>query len=256
MIVIISPATTMDFDREINIDISSTPYFINEANYLANILKTLDLEEVQALMNLSKDLGQLNLERYQQYGTKNNIKKQSISAFNGEVFSCMNISDFVNEDFIFTNEHFRILSGLYGILLPLDNIEPYRLEMKAKLKNTDGPNLYKFWKNRITTYLINEAKFQKHETILNLASSEYSKAIDLKEIQKHCTFINIEFKDFDKNKNKYRVVGMYSKQARGYMSRLIIKNKIDSIEEIKNLNINGYKFNADMSNELNIIFTR
>ena len=154
MITIISPTTTMNFDKNINLNIYSEPYFSDESNYLMSLLKSLNLSEVKSLMNLSDDLATLNLSRYKNHGSSTNPKCQSILAFDGEVFSCMNTSDFTDDDFTFTNNHVRILSGLYGVLSPLDLIEPYRLEMKAKLVNNEGSNLYKFWKPKIIISLL------------------------------------------------------------------------------------------------------
>ena len=138
MITIISPATTMNFDKNIDIENSSTPVFQEDVNYLINILKKLNVEEIRTLMNLSDDLSKLNYDRYQNLLNSNNKKLQSILAFDGEVFNSMNTSNFNKDDFNFANDHLRVLSGLYGILCPLDLIEPYRLEMKAKLENKNG----------------------------------------------------------------------------------------------------------------------
>ena len=137
MITIISPTTTMDFNKKIDLNKDSIPFFIKESNYLIDILKTLNLEEVKNLMNLSDDLANLNISRYKNFGLENNPKSQSILAFDGEVFNCMNVSDFNKDDFEFVNNNFRILSGLYGVLSPFDLIEPYRLEMKSKLTHNN-----------------------------------------------------------------------------------------------------------------------
>ncbi|WP_286317031.1 YaaA family protein, partial [Romboutsia ilealis] len=133
MITIISPATTMNFDKDINLENSSDPVFKEDINYIISILKELNIKEISDLMNLSEDLSKLNYDRYQNLLNSNNKKLQSILAFDGEVFNSINVSDFNEYDFKFANDHLRILSGLYGILSPLDLIEPYRLEMKAKL---------------------------------------------------------------------------------------------------------------------------
>lgn len=256
MITIISPATTMDFNKKIDLNKDSIPFFIKESNYLIDILKTLNLEEVKSLMNLSDDLANLNIDRYKNFGLENNPKSQSILAFDGEVFNCMNVNDFNKDDFEFINNNFKILSGLYGVLSPFDLIEPYRLEMKSKLSNDNWSNLYKFWKDKITDFLKNEIKNHDNKIILNLASSEYVKAINLKSLNNACNFINVEFKDYNEKTNKFRVIGMYSKQARGHMSRFIVKNKIDNIEKLKEFNANGYKYNEELSDSNNLIFTR
>ena len=199
MITIISPATTMNFDKDINLENSSNPVFKEDVNYLISILKELNIKEISDLMNLSEDLSKLNYDRYQNLLDSNNKKLQSILAFDGEVFNSMNTSDFNEYDFNFANDHLRILSGLYGILSPLDLIEPYRLEMKAKLENKNGKDLYKFWKSKITDYIIKELKTHENKVLINLASSEYLKCIDLKPIKKDFKFIDVVFKDYDLN---------------------------------------------------------
>ena len=245
MITIISPATTMNFDKDSNLENSSNPVFKEDVNYLISILKELNIKEISNLMNLSEDL----LD-------SNNKKLQSILAFDGEVFNSMNTSDFNEYDFNFANDHLRILSGLYGILSPLDLIEPYRLEMKAKLENKNGKDLYKFWKNKITDYIIKELKTHENKVLINLASSEYLKCIDLKPIKKDFKFIDVVFKDYDLKTNTYKVKGLYAKKARGYMCRFIIKNKIDSVDDLLKFNIEGYTYNDELSNGEVITFTR
>lgn len=256
MITIISPTTTMNFDKNINLNLSSDPVFLNEVNYLMSLLKKLSLDEVGKLMNLSKDLSILNFNRYSDFNTINNQSLQSILAFDGEVFSCMNVDSFNIDDFKFANNHLRILSGLYGILHPLDSIQPYRLEMKAKLKNESGNDLYKFWKNKITNNIINDLNNHKEKVLVNLASSEYIKSIDLKEIKKSCSFIDIVFKEYIPYTDTYKVKGLYAKKARGYMAEYIIKNKIDNIEDLKLFNKEGYLLNTELSTADVLTFTR
>ena len=256
MITIISPATTMNFDKDINLENSSNPVFKEDVNYLISILKELNIKEISDLMNLSEDLSKLNYDRYQNLLDSNNKKLQSILAFDGEVFNSMNTSDFNEYDFNFANDHLRILSGLYGILSPLDLIEPYRLEMKAKLENKNGKDLYKFWKSKITDYIIKELKTHENKVLINLASSEYLKCIDLKPIKKDFKFIDVVFKDYDLKTNTYKVKGLYAKKAREYMCRFIIKNKIDSVDDLLKFNIEGYTYNDELSNGEVITFTR
>lgn len=255
MITIISPATTMNFDRNVDIK-SSKPFFDKDIKKLIDILKSLDIIEIGNLMNLSDDLANLNYDRYKILGTDKSKYLQAILAFDGQVFNCINVDDFNDDDFEFANNHLRIMSGLYGILKPFDLIQSYRLEMKAKLKNELGNDLYKFWKNKLTSYLYDELLNQNDKTLVNLASNEYSKAINLKSLSKDFNIINIEFKDYRENSNSYKVIGLYSKKARGYLTRYIIKNKIDNINELKNFNYDGYVFNNELSDSNNFIFTR
>ena len=255
MITIISPATTMNFDRNVDIKFSK-PFFDKDIKKLIDMLKSLDIIEIGNLMNLSDDLANLNYDRYKVLGTDKSKYLQAILAFDGQVFNCINVDDFNDDDFEFANNHLRIMSGLYGILKPFNLIQSYRLEMKAKLKNELGNDLYKFWKNKLTSYLYDELLNQNDKTLVNLASNEYSKAINLKSLSKDFNIINIEFKDYRENSNSYKVIGLYSKKARGYLTRYIIKNKIDNINELKNFNYDGYVFNTELSDSNNFIFTR
>lgn len=257
MITIISPATTMNFDKNINIDIdSSNPFFNEHSNNFIEILKTLDKNEISNLMNLSEDLSNLNYDRYKILGTEKSSYLQAILAFDGQVFNCINVDTFNSDDFEFANNHLRIMSGLYGVLKPLDLIQSYRLEMKAKLKNELGNDLYKFWKSKITNYLYDELNSHHDKTLINLSSKEYSKAIDFKTLSKNFNIVNIEFKDYKENNDTYKVIGLYSKKARGYLTRYIIKNKINSPNELKSFNYDGYTFNLNLSDDNNFIFTR
>lgn len=256
MITIISPTTTMNFNKNIKLDKSSTPIFLEEANYLMSILKSLSIDEISNLMTLSIDLSNLNFNRYSDFANANSPKCQSIVAFDGEVFNCMNISDFDDYDIEFATNHLMILSGLYGVLSPVDLIEPYRLEMKTKVSNINGNNLYKFWKTKITNYIVNELDKQSNNTLVNLASSEYLKCIDLTILRKTHKFVDIVFKEHNQINNTYKVKGLYAKKARGYMVSYIVKNKIDDIESIKKFNIDGYTYNFDLSNDEVFTFSR
>ena len=255
MITIISPATTMNFDRFVDLK-SSKPFFDKDIKKLIDLLKSLNTIEIGNLMNLSDDLANLNYDRYKILGTDKSKYLQAILAFDGQVFNCINVDDFNYDDFEFANNHLRIMSGLYGILKPFDLIQSYRLEMKSKLKNELGNDLYKFWKDKLTSYLYDELLNQNDKTLVNLASNEYSKAINLKSLSKNFNVINIEFKDYRESMNSYKVIGIYSKKARGYLTRYIIKNKINNINELKNFNYDGYIFNNELSDSNNFIFTR
>lgn len=255
MITIISPATTMNFDRNVDIKFSK-PFFDKDIKKLIDILKSLNTIEIGNLMNLSDDLANLNYNRYKILGTDKSKYLQAILAFDGQVFNCINVDDFNYDDFEFANNHLRIMSGLYGILKPFDLIQSYRLEMKAKLKNELGNDLYKFWKDKLTSYLYDELLNQNDKTLVNLASNEYSKSINLKSLSKNFNVINIEFKDYRESMNSYKIIGIYSKKARGYLTRYIIKNKINNINELKNFNYDGYIFNNELSDSNNFIFTR
>ena len=255
MITIISPTTTMNFNKNIKLDTQSVPVFLKDAFYLMSLLKSLSIDDVSNLMNLSKELSTLNFNRYNNFSTESNPKCQSILAFDGEVFNCMDVSSFNRYDIDFANKHLKILSGLYGVLSPLDLIEPYRLEMKSKLPNKDGNDLYKFWKSKITTFIIDELSTHENKTLVNLASSEYLKCIDLKKLNDY-NFVDIIFKEYDALKDTYKVKGLYAKKARGYMASYIVKNKIDQIENLKKFNTDGYTYNSTLSTDNSFVFTR
>ncbi|MEG1310808.1 MAG: peroxide stress protein YaaA [Romboutsia sp.] len=256
MLTIISPTTTMNFNKNIVLKDSSFPIFLDESNYLIDLLKSLSTSDISNLMNLSDELSNLNFNRYLNFNTSDNPKLQSILAFNGEVFNCINISNFDESDIDFANNHLRILSGLYGVLSPLDLIQPYRLEMKSKLNNNCGKDLYKFWKSKITDNLMNNLK--KHDTkiLVNLASSEYLRCIDLKLLKESYKFVDITFKEYDSSSNTYKVKGLYAKKARGYMVEYLVKNKINNINSLKLFNREGYKFNPSLSTDELFTFTR
>ncbi|WP_042274912.1 peroxide stress protein YaaA [[Clostridium] dakarense] len=256
MITIISPTTTMNFDKNIKLNKSSTPIFSDEVDYLINLLKMLPISDIKSLMNLSDELSNLNFNRYSNFNKSDNKRLQSILAFDGEVFSSMNVSSFNNLDIDFANKSLRILSGLYGILSPLDMIQPYRLEMKAKLDNNCGKDLYKFWKSKITNYIMNELKNHDNPVLVNLASSEYIKCIDLKLLKQSYKFVDIVFKEYNSIDDTYKVKGLYAKKARGYMVEYIVKNKVNNIETLKFFNKEGYKFNPDLSSDEVFTFTR
>lgn len=256
MITIISPTTTMNFDKNINLHKASNPVFNDEIKYLSDLLKSLSKDELSNLMNLSEVLTNLNYDRHKKLLCNDNLKSQSILAFDGEVFSCMNTSNFNENDFDFANDNLRIISGLYGIVRPLDIIEPYRLEMKSKLPNECGNDLYKFWKSKVTENLMDELKNHKNQVLVNLASSEYLKCVDLKSLKKNYQFIDVSFKEYNDKKDIYQTKGLYAKRARGYMVSFIVKNKIDNINDLKNFHIHGYKFNSDLSTDENFVFTR
>lgn len=256
MITIIAPSTTMNFNKNLNLNYSYKPHFQDESNYIINILKKLSIEEISNLMNLSYELSTLNSHRYKIFSSQNNTKAESILAFDGTVFNSMNTNNFNKEDFEFANKNLRILSGLYGILKPLDIIEPYRLEMKVKLKNECGNDLYDFWKSKITNYLINELNHHDNKVLINLSSLEYLKSIDLKLIKNKFRFIDIKFKEYDIKKDTYQVKGLYAKKARGYMVSFIIKNRINNLYDLQKFNLYGYKLNEELSNSDSLIFTR
>jgi cytoplasmic iron level regulating protein YaaA (DUF328/UPF0246 family) len=215
------------------------------------IMKKKTAKEIGELMHISDNLAELNDERFKTFQkdfTSEN-SKQALLAFKGDVYTKIEVDEYSKEDFEFAQKHLRILSGLYGLLKPLDLIQPYRLEMGIKLENKKGKNLYEFWDKKISK-AINEAS--NGQTIINLASQEYFKSVHLKTLKS--PLINIEFKEY--KDNSYKIIGFFAKQARGMMSNFAIKNRITNPEQLKTFNESGYEYSEKMSDEKNWIFVR
>jgi len=258
MLILLSPAKTLDFETPSNISLFTQPDFLTETSKLVKQLRQLSPDEISALLKISPKLGELNNQRYQTWHQPFDIHnaKQAILAFKGDVYQGLDVESFNSEDIDFAQEHLRILSGLYGLLRPLDLIQPYRLEMGTKF-NQDmvsnlPANLYKFWGDQLTQAINNQLAKQDSKFIINLASNEYFKAVNPKLLPGE--IITPIFKDW-KN-DKYKIISFYAKKARGLMAAYIIKNKLVSIEGIKDFAEAGYAYNSDLSNGHQLIFTR
>lgn len=254
MKVILSPSKTQDF-QEYKLPSgveASTPEFSSEIKQLVGKLKILNPDELSSLMSLSDKLTDLNYQRFQDFkpDSYSNNAKPALLAFQGDVYRDIDSQEYSSQDWQFAEKTIRIISGLYGLLHPLSLIQPYRLEMKTKLTTKDSKDLYEFWSNKLANSLSSEMKPQ--EVLINLASNEYSKAL-LPHFKNH-RIINISFKD--KKDSKYKVIAIYSKLARGNMANQIVKKQITNPEDIKTLDIDGYKFNQDHSSEKEYVFLR
>lgn len=249
MLVIISPSKTQDFNPS-DITISTQTRQIKQTQMLINILKNKSHNEIASLMSISQKLSVLNFERFQAFKTPLSLAnaKQALLAFKGSVYSGIDASSLNVQDLKFAHTFVRILSGLYGVLRPLDLIAPYRLEMGTKLANDKGKNLYKFWGSSISKVL-NE---DESTVIVNLASNEYFKSIDKKAL--NSKIINIVFKEF--KKGSYKTIAVQAKRARGLMVRYMIDNQLNDPEPLKAFDIESYQFNKTMSDELTWVFTR
>jgi len=254
MIVIISPAKNINFDNIQEPPFSSEIRFQDESEQLLNELKKYGHNEIVKLMKVSNKISLLNFERYQSmsFPFESKETKAALLVFNGAVFQSMNIDSFSSSDLYYAQNKLRILSGFYGLLRPLDGIMPYRLEMGTKLKVKSQKNLYSFWGNKLTKILQKDIDDNGDNILINLASNEYFKAINTKIL--NARIISPEFKDF-KN-DKYKVISIYAKQARGMMSEFILKNRIENPDEIKLFNTGGYQYNDIMSSDDNWVFTR
>jgi len=248
MKIIISPAKKLSGKKLPLKDVSELP-FSNEAKYLAKELKNYKINDIKKLMGLSDDLAQLNYERYQQWDLNSDQVNAAIHMFQGDVYKGLKAEDFTANEIDFAQRNLRILSGLYGLLKPLDLIYPYRLEMGTKLKTQKGKNLYEFWGDKLSKVLISEMK--STEALVNLASNEYSKVLKLNDFPN--PVITPIFKDY-KN-GKLKVISFYAKRARGEMCNFIIKNKITNTKNLKMFSNLDYKF-SDENDKGEILFTR
>ena len=254
MIILLSPAKTLDYETP-SINIPHTiPNLLSNSKKLIKNLKEKKPEEISNLMNISDKLATLNSDRYKSWkGLKEKSKnsKQAIFVFKGDVYQGLDIDSFGKKDLEYSQNHLRLLSGLYGLLKPLDIIEPYRLEMGTKLKTNKGKNLYEFWGQEICNEIIKDLKSLKSNTIINLASNEYFDSV--KDIKNTANVISPVFKDF--SKGKYKIISFYAKKARGLMTAWILKNKVKD-NELKNFNVDGYYFAKDESTENSPVFLR
>ena len=249
MKIFISPAKSLDLISKPPAVQESQPYFLNEANSLNRILKNKTVNNLIDLMNLSEKLSQLNWERNQNFITGDS--RPAIFTFNGDVYSGLDPYSFSNKKLDTLQKNLRIISGLYGILRPFDLIQPYRLEMGTSLRIGKNNNLYEFWKKKITNHIIKEINHD--EVIVDLASKEYSLAINFKSIKN--SVISPVFKDF-KN-GKLQIISFYAKKARGAMSRFLIEKDANSINDILKFSEDGYAFSEVDTNDKNTpIFIR
>ena len=253
MKILISPAKAIDSSKTLNTTKASVPIFLSEAEALINKLRKFTPKKISKLMSLSKELAELNYQRYQEWEsitTQNESNGHAAALFNGEVYRGLDAPSMTEKELALAQEKIRILSGVYGILKPLDIIYPYRLEMGTKWAVTASkPNLYKFWGTKIAEALNAE---NEDGLIINLASSEYFKSVDKKKLKGKV--ITPVFKDF--SNGEYKMVMVYAKRARGFMARYIIKNNITDAEEIRAFNTEGYLFDANQSTEDEWVFTR
>lgn len=253
MITIISSTKSLDFEKKLFIDEITEPIFIDEVSTLVNVLKEYTVDEIAKMMKISDKLAEVNYNRFKYFYEENVNTRQAFFAFSGEVYKAINPFTYREEDIKFAQDHIRILSGLFGMLRPLDKIKEYRLEMATKIKDIPEDNLYNFWTDKITEKLISELNNRREKIILNLASLEYSKVINRSKLE-NIEVYDVEFKE--NREGKFKVIGTYAKRARGLMVTYIVKNKISSIEEVKDFNEDGYKYNKELSTNNKLIFTR
>lgn len=254
MLIIISPAKTLDFESPTNFDSHTQPDFLDDSAELIDALKKMEPDQIGRLMSISSALATLNSNRYIAWKRPftRDTAKQALLAFKGDVYVGLDASTFSASELAFAQDHLRILSGLYGLLRPLDLIQPYRLEMGTRFKNQRGNDLYEFWGSKITQALNQEMEKQKIDVLINLASNEYFQAVQTHQL--NARVITPVFKD-QKN-GVYKIISFFAKKARGMMSRYIIQNKLTKPEDIRYFDSMGYQFSENDSNADQWIFYR
>ena len=250
MLVVISPAKKLDYSSSIEAPLLSQPALLDHAEELSQGLKKLAPQDVSSLMHLSDKLGTLNYERFQEWQTPFNTDnaRAAVLAFKGDVYQGLDADNMSAADLHWAQDHLRILSGLYGVLRPLDLMQAYRLEMGTKFANSRGKDLYQFWGDIITAELNQVGS----SVLVNLASNEYFKSVRKKEIT--ARIVTPVF--MDKKDDKYKIISFYAKKARGMMSRYIIQNRITKIEQINQFDTDGYLYNAALSEADAPVFLR
>ena len=255
MLLLLSPAKIQNFVPQPYIAEYTMPEFLDAAQILVDRINQLSRSELAELLEINSNLAKLNADRHFNWQLPFTPKnaKQTVFVFNGEVFHGLDAGSFTQNEFTYLQSHLRILSGLYGVLRPLDLIQPYRLDVSTKLKTNKGNNLYSFWGNQITLSLNEAIKASGGpQVLLNLSSGEYFKSINRKKLLAQV----IDF-DFLENKNdSYKPIVMYIKKARGMMVRYVIQNRIENVEDLKGFNEDGYWFNSGLSTEKKLVFTR
>lgn len=254
MLIVLSPAKTLDFETQASTKKHTFPAFLDDSAELIEQLQDLKPDRLGKIMGISPNLATLNSNRYHQWTLPFDLNnsKQAVLAFKGDVYLGLDAESLRKEELDYAQKHLRILSGLYGVLRPLDLIQPYRLEMGTKFKNHRGKNLYEFWDKTITDSIKKDLKKQKDGILINLASSEYFKSIKQKQLD--ARIITPVFKDL--TNGEYKLISFFAKKARGLMSRYIIQNKLNHPEDIMEFNLEGYRFNKALKRDDEWVFTR
>ena len=255
MIALIAPAKRLDYDSDLSVEDFSIAEHLKESKKLIKELQKKSPEDLSSLMGLSENLSILNFERnmnWQAPKKPSNEVRQAIFAFKGDVYVGLDSETLSKSDIKYAQKNLAILSGLYGLLKPLDLMYPYRLEMGTKMKNDNGKNLYEFWGNKITTSINALAKKNNSKGIINLASVEYFSSVKTENLD--LPVYSPVFKDF-KN-GKYKIISFFAKKARGSMARFVIQNKIKNPTDLNKFNLDGYKYSAKDSSEYSPVFLR
>ncbi|OOV79598.1 MULTISPECIES: peroxide stress protein YaaA [unclassified Acinetobacter] len=254
MLALISPAKTLDYETALPTEKFTQPRLLDHSEELISVARKLSVSEISSLMSVSEKIATLNVERFRDWQPDFDFAnaRQAIFAFKGDVYTGLDAYKLTNSDLEYAQTHLRMLSGLYGLLRPLDLMMPYRLEMGTKLQNPRGNNLYEFWDNTITNLINDDLAKAGSELLVNIASDEYYKSV--KESKIKAEIIKPVF--LDQKNGKYKVISFYAKKARGLMARYLLENKIERIEDIKSFNTDGYYFDAESSLKGELVFKR
>jgi cytoplasmic iron level regulating protein YaaA (DUF328/UPF0246 family) len=254
MLIVLSPAKSLDYKTPAKVKAPTLPEFVSESAKLIADLKKLSPQEVANLMGLSDQLAAMNVGRYRDWSKKftDENSKPAIYAFDGDVYDGFDVKTLDAKAIAFAQDHVRILSGLYGALRPLDLMQPYRLEMGTPFKNARGKDLYAFWGERVTNSLKAVLEKQKKPVLLNLASEEYFKVLQAKNLD--CPVISPVFQDG--KDGKFKIISFYAKRARGLMARYVVENRITDPADLKGFNLDGYKYVASESRPEKPLFRR
>ena len=254
MLFLLSPAKSLDYDTPSHVPTHSKALFTKQSASLIEILKTRTPQEIASLMKLSDALSGLNVARYQAWSPKFTVKnsKQAVLAFNGDVYAGLDAKTLDEAQLDWAQEHVCILSGLYGVLRPLDWMQPYRLEMGTVLANEKGNNLYHFWGAQLSDYLNQRAAADASPVVVNLASEEYFKAVDRKALK--VRVVSCVFEEL--RQGNYKIISFSAKRARGLMVRYAIENRLVSVKKLEAFNADGYAFDVSVSTPDRLVFRR
>lgn len=254
MLFVISPAKALDYETPAHIKTFTQPLFVEQASELIAVLREKSPQQVADLMDLSDQLAGLNAARYQAWSPKFTARnsKQAVLAFDGDVYGGLDAKTLDEDQLDWLQQHLCILSGLYGVLRPLDRMQPYRLEMGTRLKTGKGSNLYHFWGSQIAEYLNRRARADKSPVLVNLASEEYFKAVDLKALQPRVVSCVFE----EKKGAQYKIVSFFAKRARGLMVRYALQHRAATPEQLKGFDLEGYRFAPAASGPDRFVFRR
>lgn len=254
MLALISPAKTLDYETALPTDVHTLPRLLTHSQQLIDSSRQLSATQIADLMKVSEKIAQLNVARFKDWQPEFNFSnaRQAVFAFKGDVYTGLDAYALNDSQIEYAQQHLRMLSGLYGLLRPLDLMMPYRLEMGTKLHNVRGHNLYQFWEHHITDLINQDLANAESELLLNLASDEYYKSVNVAEIR--AEIIKPVF--LDQKNGKYKVISFYAKKARGLMARYMIENQLQRIEDLKSFNLDGYYFDSGSSIHGELVFKR